>query len=90
MTIKCTVTVIASVGRTSAAFGARAGKQIDDPVRAAQAILAIVRAEEPSLHLLLGTDALRRAGEKVDAVIEEMDRWEEVTHSTDFPQNTPA
>ena len=52
----------------------RAGKQIDDP----------------PLHLLLGTDALRRAGEKVDAVIEEMDRWEEVTHSTDFPQNPPA
>ena len=58
-----------------AAFGKDAThKQIDDPPR----------------HLLLGTDALRRAGEKVDAVIEEMDRWEEVTHSTDFPQNTPA
>ena len=80
----------ASVGRTSAAFGAMAGKQIGDPVRAAQAILAIVRAEEPPLHLLLGTDALRRAREKVDALIEEMDRWEEVTRSTDFPQTTPA
>jgi NAD(P)-dependent dehydrogenase (short-subunit alcohol dehydrogenase family) len=80
----------ASVGRTSAAFGAMAGKQIGDPVRAAQAILAIVRAEEPPLHLLLGTDALRRAREKVDAVIEEMDRWEELTRSTDFPQTPPA
>jgi hypothetical protein len=30
------------------------------------------------------------AREKVDAVIEEMDRWEELTRSTDFPQTTPA
>lgn len=76
----------ASVGRTSAALDAMAGKQIGDPDRAAQAILALVRADQPPLHLLLGTDALRRAREKIDAVIEEMDRWEELTRSTDFPQ----
>ena len=80
----------ASVGRTSAAFDAMAGRQIGDPDRAAQAILAIVGAEEPPLHLLLGTDALRRAREKLDAVIEEIDRWEEVTRNTDFPQTIPA
>ena len=43
-----------------------AGKQIGDPDRAAQAILELVRAEQPPLHLLLGTDALRRAREKVE------------------------
>lgn len=80
----------ASVGRVSAAFDSMAGKQIGDPGRAAQAILAIVRADEPPLHLLLGSDALRRAREKLDAVIEEIDRWEEVTRSTDFPQTTAA
>jgi alkanesulfonate monooxygenase SsuD/methylene tetrahydromethanopterin reductase-like flavin-dependent oxidoreductase (luciferase family) len=67
-------------------FDAMAGKQIGDPDRAAQAILDLVRADEPPIHLLLGTDALRRAREKVDAVIEEMDRWEDVTRRTDFPQ----
>ena len=66
------------------------GKQIGDPDRAAQAILDLVRADEPPIHLLLGTDALRRAREKVDAVIEEMDRWEGVTRGTDFPQVEPA
>jgi NAD(P)-dependent dehydrogenase (short-subunit alcohol dehydrogenase family) len=79
-----------SVGRMISGYGAMAGKQIGDPDRAAQAILELVRAEQPPIHLLLGTDALRRAREKVDAVIEEMDRWEEVTRSTDFPQAEPA
>jgi NAD(P)-dependent dehydrogenase (short-subunit alcohol dehydrogenase family) len=79
-----------SVGRTSAAFDAMAGRQIGDPDRAAQAILAAVRADNPPLHLLLGTDALRRAREKLDAVIDEIDRWEEVTRSTDFPESDRA
>ena len=76
----------ASVGRIMSGFGAMAGNQIGDPDRAARAILDLVRAEQPPIHLLLGTDALRRARAKVDAVIEEMDRWEEVTRGTDFPQ----
>ena len=61
------------------------GKQIGDPVRGAQGILTAVDSVNPPLHLLLGSDALRRAREKLDAVIEEMDRWEETTRSTDFP-----
>jgi len=80
----------ASVGRTSAAFDAMAGKQIGDPDRAAQAILAVVRSEDPPLHLLLGTYALRRARDKLDAVIEEIDRWEQVTRGTDFLQTAAA
>jgi NAD(P)-dependent dehydrogenase (short-subunit alcohol dehydrogenase family) len=79
-----------SVGRVMSGFDTMAGKQIGDPDRAAQAILELVRAEQPPVHLLLGTDALRRAREKVDAVIEEMDRWEQVTRGTDFPQVEPA
>jgi NAD(P)-dependent dehydrogenase (short-subunit alcohol dehydrogenase family) len=75
----------ASVGRISAAFDAMAGKQIGDPDRAAQAILTLVRTDDPPLHLLLGTDALRRAREKLDAVIDEINRWEAETRSTDFP-----
>ena len=80
------VAYAASVGRIMSGCGAMAGKQIGDPDRAAQAILDPVRAEQPPIHLLLGTDALRRAREKVDSVIEEMDRWEDVTRGTDFPQ----
>jgi NAD(P)-dependent dehydrogenase (short-subunit alcohol dehydrogenase family) len=75
-----------SVGRMMSGFDAMAGNQIGDPDRAARAILELVRSEQPPIHLLLGTDALRRAREKVDSVIEEMDRWEDVTRGTDFPQ----
>jgi NAD(P)-dependent dehydrogenase (short-subunit alcohol dehydrogenase family) len=76
-----------SVGRATAALDAMAGHQIGDPDRAAQAILAAVRADNPPLHLLLGTDALRRAREKLDAMIDEIDRWEEVTRGTDFTES---
>jgi NAD(P)-dependent dehydrogenase (short-subunit alcohol dehydrogenase family) len=74
-----------NIGRITAAFDANDGRQIGDPTRGAQAILAAVKAENPPIHLLLGSDALRRAREKLDAVIEEIDRWEDLTRSTDFP-----
>ena len=74
-----------TVGRALAHLAEIKGKQIGDPARGASAILAAVDAETPPLHLLLGSDALRRAREKEDEVIEEMDRWEDVTRGTDFP-----
>lgn len=73
-----------SVGRMSSAFDSMAGRQLGDPDRAAQAILAAVRSDTPPLHLLLGSDALNRARSKLDAVIAEIDAWEAVTRSTDF------
>lgn len=75
-----------TVGRGLAAFDAMDGKQLGDPDRAALAILAVADHETPPLHVLLGSDALRRARVKMDAVIEEMDRWEDLTLGTDFPQ----
>ena len=76
----------ATIGRITAAFDEKDGKQLGDPDRAAEAIITLVASDNPPVHLLLGSDALRRAREKLDAVIEEMDRWEEMTLSTDFPE----
>ncbi|MGW8280210.1 oxidoreductase [Sphingomonas aurantiaca] len=76
-----------SVGKSLAYLDAMAGRQIGDPARAAAAILTLVDAPEPPLHLLLGSDALRRGREKLDAVIEEIDRWKDLTRSTDFPES---
>jgi NAD(P)-dependent dehydrogenase (short-subunit alcohol dehydrogenase family) len=73
-----------SVGKSLAYLDAMAGRQIGDPARAAAAILTVADAPEPPLHLLLGSDALRRGREKLDAVIEEIDRWEDLSRSTDF------
>ncbi len=60
------------------------GKQIGDPDQAAAALLKVVDSDNPPLHLLLGSDALRRARVKLDAVIEEMNAWEKLTLSTDY------
>jgi NAD(P)-dependent dehydrogenase (short-subunit alcohol dehydrogenase family) len=75
-----------SVGKSLAHLDDIAGRQMGDPARAAAAILALVDTPEVPLHLLLGSDALRRARVKLDAVIDEIDRWENVTRSTDFPE----
>jgi NAD(P)-dependent dehydrogenase (short-subunit alcohol dehydrogenase family) len=75
----------ASAGKVIERLGTMDGKQIGDPVRGAAGILAAVDSDTSPLHLLLGSDALGRAREKLDNVIDEMDRWEQVTRSTDFP-----
>ncbi len=63
-----------------------AGRQAGDPERAAQAIIALVRSDNPPLHLLLGSDALRRARSKLDQVVDEIDAWEATTRGTDFQE----
>jgi NAD(P)-dependent dehydrogenase (short-subunit alcohol dehydrogenase family) len=74
-----------SAGKIIEAMGTMDGKQIGDPSSGARAILAVVDSDSPPLHLLLGSDALRRAREKLDTVIDEVDRWEQLTRSTDLP-----
>jgi NAD(P)-dependent dehydrogenase (short-subunit alcohol dehydrogenase family) len=73
-----------SAGKVIETLGTMDGKQIGDPDRGAHRILEVADSNNPPLHLLLGTDALRRVRDKLDTVIEEIDRWEEVTRSTDF------
>ncbi|WP_114393424.1 SDR family NAD(P)-dependent oxidoreductase [Oleisolibacter albus] len=74
-----------TIGHSNAVFAGNHGRQAGDPVRAAQVMLAAVRAESPPRQLLLGSDALRRAREKLSATIAEMDVWAAQTRNTDFP-----
>lgn len=73
-----------TIGRSSAAFDSVAGRQQGNPDLAAQAIINLVRSDNPPLHLLLGSDALRRARSKLDQIADEIDAWENITRSTDF------
>jgi NAD(P)-dependent dehydrogenase (short-subunit alcohol dehydrogenase family) len=73
-----------SAGKVIEYLNTMDGRQVGDPARAAQSILALVDSGTPPVHLLLGSDALRRAREQLDALIEAIDRWEDVTRSTDF------
>lgn len=76
-----------TIGKSEAAFDAANGHQLGDPQRAANAIMALVKSENPPLHLLLGTDALRRMRTKLDQIVDEIDAWEMTTLSTDYPED---
>jgi NAD(P)-dependent dehydrogenase (short-subunit alcohol dehydrogenase family) len=59
------------------------GKQLGDPVKAAQAMLAAIAADRPPAHLLLGSDALSLVRAKLSDLSDEIAEWESVTRSTD-------
>lgn len=61
----------------------KSGKQLGDPAKAAQAMLAAIEAPVPPRHLLLGSDALGLVRQKLCALEEEISHWEALTRSTD-------
>ncbi len=69
---------------------ARNGRQQGDPVRAAQAIIDVVKAPNPPLRLLLGNPAIDIARQKLDKLRADFDAWEEVTRGADFPGDHPV
>lgn len=62
----------------------KSGKQAGDPHKAALALLALVAAEKPPVHLLLGKDAVRLVREKIAGLQAEIDAWEHLSGSTEF------
>lgn len=66
------------------ARAAKDGNQAGDPAKAAQALLKLIAAENPPVHLLLGNDALRLVRNKLAALSDEIDAWEALSGSTDF------
>jgi NAD(P)-dependent dehydrogenase (short-subunit alcohol dehydrogenase family) len=73
-----------SVGAMLSRLESMAGKQIGDPVRGAKAVIEAVRATEPPLNLVLGSDALRRTRDRFERFGAEIERWASVSLSTDF------
>jgi NAD(P)-dependent dehydrogenase (short-subunit alcohol dehydrogenase family) len=60
------------------------GQQPGDPARAARIITEIARLDQPPLRLLIGSDALRIAGESAQARAAEAAEWAAVSRSADF------
>ncbi|MCK9686740.1 oxidoreductase [Scleromatobacter humisilvae] len=60
-------------------------KQLGDPKRLAQAMLALVASPTPPLRLPLGTDTLGAIADKNAYVAAETDAWRALSASTDFP-----
>ncbi|RXH57948.1 oxidoreductase [Granulicella sibirica] len=75
-----------TAGKTREYFHDQAGKQPGDPAKAVQAILDVVGAEKPPLHLLLGKIALTRFRTRLDGWKQELDQWESLTIGADFPE----
>ena len=69
-----------------AARQAKNGHQPGDPSRAAQALLALVEAENPPTRSFLGADALGLVDQKLDAMKVERDRWDALSRSTSFAE----
>jgi NAD(P)-dependent dehydrogenase (short-subunit alcohol dehydrogenase family) len=62
----------------------RNGKQAGDPAKAAEAIVQIVHAENPPLHLPLGPDAASFIRMKIESLQDEMAAWDSLITSTNF------
>jgi NAD(P)-dependent dehydrogenase (short-subunit alcohol dehydrogenase family) len=60
------------------------GNQLGNPVKASEAVLAILDDVEPPAHLVLGSDALRLIGAARASVDDDIRRWESLSRSTDF------
>lgn len=67
-----------------AARQAKSGNQPGDPDKAAQALLALVDAENPPVRLFLGDDALELVEQKIDEMRNEISTWEVLSRSTSF------
>jgi NAD(P)-dependent dehydrogenase (short-subunit alcohol dehydrogenase family) len=61
------------------------GRQVGDPERAAKALMTILEADEPPVHLVLGSDALSVIQQGRQRFQDDIDAWAYLTASTDFP-----
>ena len=54
-----------------------------DPARAGEAVVRLAEHPAPPRHLLLGSDAFAQVKNSLEAVLEEINGWEELSRSTD-------
>ncbi|WP_414902410.1 oxidoreductase [Sphingomonas flavalba] len=67
-----------------------AGKEAGNPALAARAILTVLDAEHPPLHLLLGSDAVFYAGREQATLAAETARWMPITMAVNHADAPPA
>jgi hypothetical protein len=58
------------------------GQQPGDPVKAAEAIVAALDADDPPLRLVLGADAIGNIRRRLESLTAELTRWEDVGAAT--------
>jgi NAD(P)-dependent dehydrogenase (short-subunit alcohol dehydrogenase family) len=82
--------VIADYEATAGATRAHAADvnhaQPGDPIKAARAIVDIASADEPPVHLLLGTDCVAAVEAKIEDLEADIEAWRPLSTSTDHDQ----
>ena len=71
-----------TVGPTRAYVRSNDGVQPGDPVKAAQAILTALDADEPPLRLVLGADAIGNIERRLKSLSDELTAWRAVGEAT--------
>jgi NAD(P)-dependent dehydrogenase (short-subunit alcohol dehydrogenase family) len=71
-----------TVGPTRAYVRDNDGLQPGDPVKAANAIITALYADDPPLRLVLGEDAIGNIRSRLDGLSAELDTWEAVGRAT--------
>ena len=71
-----------SVGPTRAYVRTSDGLQPGDPVKAAQAILTALDADDPPLRLVLGADAIGNVERRLKSLSDELATWRAVGEAT--------
>ena len=77
-----------SVGAVVKALHSLWGQENSDPAKVAQVILRLASSDRLPAHLLLGSDAVKYAGEAEAARAADVERWREISVSTNF--NAPG
>jgi NAD(P)-dependent dehydrogenase (short-subunit alcohol dehydrogenase family) len=75
-----------SVGPTRRQMESYDGTQPGDPAKAAAAVLAALRADEPPFRLVLGGDAVDALRGELEAGLSELEAWEDTSRGTDLEE----
>ena len=76
-----------TVGARLEATANYSGKQPGDPVRAVEAIVTAVEADNPPKHLVLGSIALDGIRNKLKETLAEVEAWAETSRGADYPES---
>ena len=81
-----------SVGAVVKALASLWGRENSDPGKVAQAIVRLTACDHLPAHLLLGSDAVRYAGEAEASRAADAEKWREFSISTDVnaPKAMPS
>jgi NAD(P)-dependent dehydrogenase (short-subunit alcohol dehydrogenase family) len=63
----------------------KTGTQAGDPLRAAEAMIAVTETDKPPKRIVLGAFGLDVVPRKLNAALEEIDEWRKIGLQTDFP-----